>query len=63
MLDQVHELNYSQYYMSLPESYTIVKPRQYFIWNHHKQAALTTRGQAFGLASEDVLICVCMLDT
>lgn len=25
MLDEVHELNYSQYYMSLPESYTIVK--------------------------------------
>jgi len=25
MLDEVHELNYSQYYMPLPESYTIVK--------------------------------------
>lgn len=25
MLNEVHELNYSQYYMSLPETYTIVK--------------------------------------
>jgi hypothetical protein len=65
MLDEVHELNYSQYYMSLPETYTIVKQdNTLYGTTICMQAALTICVQAFvDIASGDVLICVCMLDT